>query len=112
MDELTLFDTAVLVSPDALPASATIQDRFEAFHAANPWVCDALERLTQDMLDRGHQRVGVKCLIEVIRWQYERQTVGSRWRLNNVFTSRYARLLLERHPEWDGVFEVRGLRAA
>lgn len=50
---------AELVEPTYVKGS-TIQERFDAFHAANPWVADALEALAADWLEHGHQRVGVK----------------------------------------------------
>lgn len=107
-----LFSTATLVHSDA-DADLSIAERFELFHANNPWVFEALEALTADWLARGHRRVGVKQMFEVIRWQYGRETSGDQgFRCNNDFTSRYARLLIERHPEWDDAIETRRLRAA
>lgn len=92
----------------------TIDDRFRDFHQRNGWVYTALEAMTADLVLAGQRRVGMKMLVEVLRWQYARQTLdqSSPWRLNNNHTSRYARLLLEQHPEWDGVFETRHLRTA
>jgi DNA-directed RNA polymerase specialized sigma24 family protein len=100
-----------LIHPD-YAEHATIQERFEAFHAANPWVYRALEHLTIQRLSRGRRRVGIAALFEVLRWEWEKSTVGGGFKLNNDFRSRYVRLLLERHPEWDGVFETRQLKAA
>lgn len=93
---------------------ATIQDRFEAFHALNPWVLDALERITADYLGAGHRKVGIRMLWEVLRWQYNRATEdpSSTFKVNDHYHSRYVRLLIERHPEWASVFETRALRAA
>ena len=108
--EQLMFDVAPLV-----PAvGVTIQERFDSFHAANGWVYRALERMTADLLSRGRSRVGMKMLVEVIRWNYSRQTTdpASQFRLNNDYTSRYARLLTDAHPEWAGVFETRTLRAS
>lgn len=108
-EQLTL-DLGELVEP-AYDDTMTIQQRFEAFHAANPWVLRAYEKLAADWVARGGTRVGVKMLTEIIRWQYGRQTTGKQFRINNSFTSRYARLMLERNPGWSGLFETRGLRA-
>lgn len=95
------------------PAHLTIQERFEAFHQANPWVYEAMVSLTRDWLARGHRRLGVGMLQEVLRWQYGRATVGGdEFKLNDHFRSRYARLLIAEHPEFAGVFETRRLRAA
>ncbi|MEV4557214.1 hypothetical protein AB0K51_09465 [Kitasatospora sp. NPDC049285] len=97
--------------PDGNPG-ATIQQQFEAFHQLNPWVLDALEELTADCLTRGFPHVGIGMLFEILRWRYGLHTRGDAFRLNNNFRSRYVRLLIDRHPEWISVFEVRALRAA
>lgn len=90
----------------------TLQQKFEAFHEANPWVYNSLEVLADDWLQKGHTRIGMKMLTEILRWQYERQTVGDEFKLNNSMTSRYARLLIDNHPEWADAIETRRLRAA
>lgn len=104
------FDLAPLVTPEH-EERATIDERWAAWSAANPWVMDALERLAGDWLAAGHSRIGVKALWEVIRWQYG-QTTGDTFKANNDFTSRAARDLLARRPEWADRIETRALRAA
>lgn len=53
MTTLDLFSTiGVVVVPDHQP-EATIQERFEAFAAANPWVGEALEGMALDLHRRG-----------------------------------------------------------
>lgn len=108
-----LFDIAELITPDLEP-TATIQEQFEAFDAANPWVYEALVTLTRDWLAAGHSRAGLKAFVEVIRWSYGRQTTDewSPFRINNNLTSRFVRKLIDEHPEWSDVFATRELRAA
>lgn len=108
---LSLFDAApAAVSPE-YERGATIDERFARFHADNEWVYVALERLAVDLYERG-RRFGVKALVEVVRWEYSRATTSDDGlKVNNSFTSRYARLLLERHPEFDGFIETRELRS-
>lgn len=110
MTEQLTFDVQPLVAA----IGDTIQDRFQSFHDQNGWVYLALEQMTADLVRRGRRRVGMKMLVEVIRWNYARQTSdpSSGFKLNNDYTSRYARLLIEAHPDWAGVFETRELRAA
>jgi hypothetical protein len=91
---------------------ATIQERFESFHELNPWVLDALENLTANWIARGRRRLGINMLIEVLRWQSGIRTQGESFKLNNSYAPRYVRLMIERHPEWDDVFETRSLTAA
>ncbi|MCX4666428.1 hypothetical protein OG453_07065 [Streptomyces sp. NBC_01381] len=102
---------APLRHPDTSGDGLTIQERFEAFHRLNPWILEQLEVLTADCVDRGLRRVGIGMLFEVLRWQYGRATRGEPWKLNNDFRSRYARRLLEQHPEWLPLFETRQLRS-
>lgn len=99
-----------LTQPDYEP-EATIAERFAAFHEANPHVADALEQLADQWL-RTHRRVGLKALMERLRWEAGVQTTSLDYRLNNSFTSHYARLLIERRPEWRTAIETRELRAA
>lgn len=97
-----------------IPDNATIQQAFEAFHRANPWVYRALEQLTADQVAQGRERVGIGMLFEVVRWHHSRSTTdeSSGFRLNNNYRSRYVRMLTAKHPEWHSLFAVRELRAA
>lgn len=108
-DQLAL-DLAPLVTPSYAP-TATISERYETWKAANPWVLPTLERLVSEWLAAGHNRVGMKAVWEVLRWQYGK-TTGEQFKANNDFTSRAARDLIERNPEWADAFELRELRAA
>ena len=104
-------DLSPLTEPDYEP-ELSIAERFELFHAANPHVADTLEALARQWLDAGNTRLGVKALVERARWESGLHTTGDAWRINNTLTSHYARLLLDRHPEWSGAIETRTLRAA
>lgn len=108
--EQLVLDVRPLVVPPHVDG-ATIQERFESFHALNGWVLTALERLTEDALAHGRHRLGIKHFVEVLRWQYGRQTTGDEFRLNNNYSSRYVRLLLDLHPDWAAHFNLRELLA-
>lgn len=98
------FEPIVTVNAHGL----TLDQQFAAFHAANPHVYDALRRLALQLARRG-QRMGIKALFEVLRWQYAMTTsdASSDYKLNNNYTSFYARLLMGQEPELDGYFETR-----
>lgn len=105
---------ALELEPLTVPTYApdlTIQQRFDLWIAENKWVIPTIELLIRRWLDAGHERVGMKQVWEVLRWQYG-MTVGDTFKANNSYTSRCARLILERHPEWAGAIETRNLRAA
>lgn len=94
--------------------SKTIQERFEDFHATNPWVYDELCRLARLVQERGHRRIAIDYLFGYLRWTQLMRPVdpGQPFKLNDHYRSRYARLLMEQEPDLQGLFEVRELRAA
>lgn len=88
-------------------------EKFEQFHKLNPQVALSLENMAQDLIRRGRKRVGIKMLLEVLRWNYQMKTddPNSDFKINNNYAPYYARLLIERHPTWADVFELRMIRS-
>ena len=89
----------------------TIQVRFDRFVREHPEVVTEMRRMCLDLVAQGHTRLSMKMIFEVARF---RTMLGARpgeepYRLNNVYTSRMARLLAESTPELAGVFETRAL---
>lgn len=95
-------------------ADLSIQERFAVWHSANPWIFQALVRLAKDLRNRGQQRVSVKMLVEILRWSFIRvsEQDAPHLRINNSFSSRYVRMIVENVPELADAFETRELRAA
>lgn len=88
----------------------TLDAQFEEFHKNNPEVYEELVRLARQMKARGHKRIGIKMLWEVLRWERAMKTTDqTEWKLNNNYTSRYARLIMEKEPDLKGFFVTRGL---
>lgn len=93
--------------------ASTIQEQFEDFHRANPWVYDRLVEMTRALVARGRAKVGMKMLFEVVRWEFWMRTADpySDFKLNNNYHSRYARLIMSNQPDLDGIYETRELKA-
>jgi hypothetical protein len=56
--------------------ASTIQQRFEAFHQANPWIYRVLVQMIQELRDHGVTRFGVRSLWEVLRWKITIEVEG------------------------------------
>ena len=95
----------------AAPRPLTIQERFAAFDRANPHVYRLLVRFAFEAKAR-RTRYSLKALFERIRWHVQIETGGEEFKLNNLYTSRYARKLIAEYPEFEGFFETRELKAA
>ena len=92
----------------------SIQERFEIFNAANPWVIDALLDLALKELEGGF-KTSVDYLCHALRWHYRWSNKAPKdgqpqFKLSNNFTSRYARLLLEREPALAGVLTLKKIK--
>lgn len=83
---------------------------FLAFHRANPWVVDELERVAWEMLRNGRSKIGIQACAEIFRWETRRHTISNDFKLNNNFCSRYARMIMKRNPQWGKVFELRKIK--
>lgn len=108
MNEPTLLDLLGIVDGNA-PHDATPAEKFQAFHNANPHIYRQLESLAQEMVNRGRTRIGIRMLWETLRWNYSVSVVSDDAiaKLNNNHTPFYARMLLDVHPDWTGLFQLR-----
>lgn len=92
----------------------TIQEKFEAFHAANPDVWRHFVRFARQLRSAGWQRASADLIAQRVRWECYLSGPGdsaSPFKLNNNYVSRYARLLEQTYPaEFRGFFEFRRIR--
>ncbi len=107
----SLLDDAWLTATTVTPAydtGATLEERFLAFHRANPHVYQAMRRVALDARHNGMEQWSIWGVLAVVRWQVVKATQNDDgWKINNSFTPIYARLLMAREPELAGFFETR-----
>jgi hypothetical protein len=106
----------VQLQPEDVRPSAmrnTIEERFRAFHAANPSVYRCILQLTKERFLRGSERHGMKAMWEQLRWRIATGNLrlATGFNFNNDYTSRYARLVVAEFPAYRGLFELRKLSA-
>lgn len=89
----------------------SIESRFWKYERSHPEVYRELVRLCHEWRAAGGAQWSIKGAFEVLRWQRHvtQRDADSPWLLNNSFTSRYARLVLEREPDLADIFETRAL---
>lgn len=88
-----------------------IKQQFVAFHEANPTVLDELVDLADQLVLHGQRKGSIKQLFEVLRWERMFTTTDpSGFKLNNNYTSHYARLIMDTYPRYEGFFELRSMK--
>lgn len=80
---------------------------FQQFHRDNPHVYTNLVNLTREGIAQGRERIGMKMLFEVLRWNTPLNTSGEDFKLNNNYTAFYARMIEARNPDCRGIFGMR-----
>jgi len=99
----------------------TIQQAFNQYHKLNPKVYDQFKRLAFQAIDKGKKKISFKAILNVIRWEVFIQTdeptlfdiAGEtvKFKINDAYSSRYARLFIKENPEHKDKIEIRNLRS-
>jgi hypothetical protein len=94
-----------------LPTANSASDAFLRYHYQHPYVYDELVRMARRWKDSGKAHCSIKMLWEVLRYNFG-VTIDSEdgFRLNNNYTSRYARLIMGREDDLADLFETRELQ--
>ena len=87
----------------------TIQEKFDTFNKENPIVYSLFKQQALKAINKGRKKISAKQLIEFIRWNIQFQVTKEDFKINNSFTSRYARKFVEEFEDHKDVFEFRTL---
>lgn len=105
----------VLRPPAPMPLLTVLKDfsmqrrrQFLIWHRKHPDIWKLVEKAFINKARQGQQRIGVKEIFEQLRQEYVEQTNKTDgWKLNNNWTSVYARLLAYKYPELASRIELR-----
>ena len=90
------------------PKQDSLYSKFLRFHAENPHVYRLLVSLAREWNRKTNGRpLGIKALFERARWEFGLQTQGDEYSLNNNYTAFYARLIMSREQDLNGMFSLR-----
>lgn len=94
----------------------TIEERFEAYHTANPSVLDAIIEVARDAKrEYGYRHWSINGVFEVLRYSKKYRHLRARlkisqadgFKLNNDYRSFYSRLAEKVAPDLEGFFSKR-----
>jgi hypothetical protein len=87
------------------------QDKFDSFLAANPHVYPLFKRFAHELWQAGRSRMSSRQIVGRIRWEADINTTGDTFKINENFTSLFARKMIAEEPQFADAFELRRLRA-
>ncbi len=92
--------------------NGSIDAAFERFHADHPEVYAEFLRLALMLLGRGHKWYSADGILHVVRFHTAvNPNHDAGFKINNNFSSRYARLLAQNDERFADFFEFRRLRS-
>lgn len=94
----------------------TIQEAFEKYHADNPRIYELFKRFALQIVEkrknRPNKKTSANLLINRIRWEIYVETItDDGFRINDHYSSRYARKFVEEYPQYRDLFNFRELRS-
>ena len=95
------------------PEDRSIQQRFNEFHRDNPRVYALIVMYARQVKAAGRQHYSMDCIFHRVRWHVHIETRSDDdFKLNDHYTSRYARMVMENEPDLADFFELRLLKSA
>lgn len=89
----------------------TIDEAFQEFHTKNPKVWEIYREQVLKAISIGRKKISSKQLLGYIRWKIYMTTNSSDgFKINDAYTSRYARLFAKEFPQHTDIFNYRHLR--
>lgn len=86
--------------------SEEIFSKFQTYHYDNIHVYELFKKFSLEVKSV-QPFYGAKAIMERIRWEMDMSTVGDRFKINNNYTSFYARLLASESSEFEHFFKTR-----
>lgn len=108
---------AKVAQPTLILAPVGAEEKFLAFHRANPDIYEAFKRVSLGVYRKGRTHWGAAAAFEVLRYEAilaGKMDEAERYGLNNDYRSRYARMFLaeyHNHAVLSRFFEIRALRS-
>jgi hypothetical protein len=73
-------------------------------------VCILFERKTLDAWNAGFDRYSARTIIEIIRWHHHVERGNREFKVNDHWSPRLSRWVMNRHAKLAGFFELRELK--
>jgi hypothetical protein len=88
----------------------SLDEKFFQYHSDNPHIFDLFLSYARQVKGAGFKHYGFHTIMHRVRWHLNIETTDPEgYKMNNNYSSRYARLLAKKNPEFKGFFRNRKL---
>ena len=105
---------AGVTQPSLLTAASRAEERFQRLLREHPEVYPAFRRRAWQLRERGKRHISADSICHYLRDEtpVDTRTGQDTYKINNDFSSRFARLLIAEEPSFSAYIETRKLRSA
>lgn len=105
---------AGVTQPPLVLAASRAEERFQAFMRLHPEVFMAFRQRAQHLRERGKRHISADSICHYLRDEtpIDARTGQDIYKINNNWSSRFARLLITEDPSFSAYIETRKLRSA
>ena len=86
---------------------AELTNKFLAYHQENPHIWEMFERFALQAIKSGQTRLSADLIIQRLRWETMLSAIKDNYKINDHYSADYARLFMEKHPQYNGFFALR-----
>lgn len=88
-----------------------LDQKFFAYHEKNPHILPLFLKFAKQAKSVGFSHYSIRAIVNRVRWHINIETKDvDGFKMNNNYSSRYARLLVKENPEFEGFFRNRQLK--
>ncbi len=95
--------------PLAPKPTDSIQVRFEHYHFTHPEVWQLFKQLAAKAMVRGKKKFSARAILHLIRWEFEIEQGNAAFKVNDHYSSRCGRKLMQEDARFKDFFELRPL---
>lgn len=84
---------------------------FEKYDRENPHIWEAFKKYSKQAKAKGFKQYSANGIFEIIRWHTNIEST-EKYKISNNYRPDYARKMMAEHPEFEGFFRTKQLKAA
>ena len=85
--------------------------KFRAYNNTNPQLYNLMEKFALEAHRANRKRFSIWMIANRVRWYTQIETTGQEFKVSNDYLALYARLIVVRNPQLDGLFQFKQMKS-
>jgi hypothetical protein len=85
---------------------------FQQYHQSNPHIYELYKAVAIRLIQQNRRIIGSAHIFQTMRFDYQFQTNGDPFKINNNFAPMYSRKFVLEHPQYGHLFKFKQLKSS